>query len=273
MHRKCSGDRGIHGSESALKFRAGFGMLGVEGKTAIVTGAGQGIGRDIATMLAEHGVHVAVIDINEAAASETASLIREAGREAIALGCDVGKWQDVESCVGRALSWRSDLHYLVNNAGIARDDLLLRMSSEQWESVLRVNLTGVFNMTKAICRTMIKNRFGRIVNISSVIGVMGNAGQCNYAASKAGVIGFTKSIAKELAGRNILVNAVAPGFIQTAMTASLPEDRRREMMSAIPLGRFGTGKDVASVVLFLLSDLASYVTGQVIHCDGGMVMS
>jgi 3-oxoacyl-[acyl-carrier protein] reductase len=147
------------------------------------------------------------------------------------------------------------------------------MTDAEWESVVRVNLTGTFNVTRAVSRSMIKRRFGRIVNISSVIGVMGNVGQCNYAASKAGIIGFTKAVAKELAGRNINVNAIAPGFIETAMTASLPEERREEMRRLIPLGRFGSGADVANVVLFLCSDLGGYVTGQVINCDGGMVMA
>ncbi len=248
-------------------------MIGIDGKTAVVTGAGQGIGRDIAVLLAEHGADVAAVDVNEAGAAETASLVRAKGRDAAPFRCDVGSASDVERCVREILAWKADVHFLVNNAGIARDNLLLRMSEAEWESVLRVNLTGTFNLTKALSRPMIKNRFGRIVNISSVIGVFGNAGQANYAASKAGVIGFTKSVAKELAGRNVLVNAVAPGFIETAMTAALPEERREWMRQQIPLARFGTGRDVASVVLFLLSDLGSYVTGQVVHCDGGMVMS
>jgi 3-oxoacyl-[acyl-carrier protein] reductase len=175
--------------------------------------------------------------------------------------------------VAEAIAGREQIHFLVNNAGITRDNLLLRMNDVEWESVVRVNLTGTFNVTRAVSRSMIKRRFGRIVNISSVIGVMGNAGQCNYAASKAGIIGFTKAVAKELAGRNINVNAIAPGFIETAMTASLPEERKEEMRRLIPLGRFGSGADVANVVLFLCSDLGGYVTGQVINCDGGMVMA
>jgi 3-oxoacyl-[acyl-carrier protein] reductase len=248
-------------------------MTGIEGKTAVVTGAGQGIGRDIATQLAANGADIAAVDVNEAGAAETAALVRETGRAAAAFRCDVGDAADVERCVREILAWRPEVHFLVNNAGIARDNLLLRMSEAEWESVLRVNLTGAFNVTKALSRSMIKNRFGRIVNISSIIGISGNAGQANYAASKAGVIGFTKAVAKELAGRNVLVNAIAPGFIETAMTAALPEERREWMRQQIPLCRFGTGRDVAAVALFLLSDLGSYVTGQVIHCDGGMVMS
>ncbi len=248
-------------------------MTGIEGKTAIVTGAGQGIGREIAVRLAAHGADVAVIDMNAAGAAETAELVRAKGREALAVACDVGDFADVDRRVEEVLAWRPRIDFLVNNAGIARDNLLLRMSPAEWDSVLRVNLTGTFNVTKAVSRSMIKNRSGRIVNISSVIGLMGNAGQCNYAASKAGVIGFTKAVAKELAGRNVLVNAVAPGFIETAMTAALTEQAREWMRGHIPLGRFGSSADVANVVLFLLSDLGGYVTGQVIHCDGGMVMS
>lgn len=248
-------------------------MLKTQGNTALVTGAGQGIGRDIALVLASAGIDVALVDVNLDGAKETASMVADKGREGLPLRCDVSRLHEVEGCVEEVLGWRDQIHYLVNNAGIARDNLLLRMSTAEWESVLQINLTGTFNFTKSVAKHMIKKRFGRIVNISSVIGLMGNAGQCNYAASKAGVIGFTKSVAKELAGRNITANAIAPGFIETAMTASLPEERQEAMRRMIPLGRFGSGEDVAKVTLFLLSDLGSYVTGQVIHCDGGMVMS
>jgi 3-oxoacyl-[acyl-carrier protein] reductase len=248
-------------------------MLKVEGHTAVVTGAGQGIGRDIALVLAGAGVDIALVDVNLEGARETASMVADRGREGLPLQCDVSKLREVESCIEEVLGWREQIHCLVNNAGIARDNLLLRMGVAEWESVLQINLTGTFNFTKTVAKHMIRKRYGRIVNISSVIGIMGNAGQCNYAASKAGVIGFTKSVAKELAGRNITANAIAPGFIETAMTASLPEERQEGMRHMIPLGRFGSGRDVANVTLFLLSDLGSYVTGQVIHCDGGMVMS
>ena len=248
-------------------------MFGMKGHTAIVTGAGQGIGRDIALFLGEAGVDVAVVDLNLDGAKETVSLLEQAGRKGLALKCDVGKSEDVESCIEEVLAWRDQIHYLVNNAGIARDNLLLRMSEAEWESVLRINLTGTFNFTRAVAKHMVKKRFGRIVSISSVIGVMGNAGQSNYAASKAGIIGFTRSVAKELASRNITANAIAPGFIETAMTATLPDERKEGMRRMIPLGRFGSGKDVSRVVLFLLSELGGYVTGQVIHCDGGMVMA
>jgi 3-oxoacyl-[acyl-carrier protein] reductase len=248
-------------------------MLSLEGHTAVVTGAGQGIGRDIALLLGDAGVDVALLDVNLDSASETASMVEAKGRTALALKCDIGNIGQVEKCMGDVLAWRDQIHYLVNNAGIARDNLLLRMSQEEWESVLRINLTGTFNVTRTVAKHMIKKRFGRIVSISSVIGIMGNVGQSNYAASKAGVIGFTRSVARELAARNITVNAIAPGFIETAMTASLPEERREGMRRLIPLGRFGSGRDVANVTLFLLSELGSYVTGQVIHCDGGMVMA
>jgi 3-oxoacyl-[acyl-carrier protein] reductase len=245
----------------------------MEGHTALVTGAGQGIGRDIALLLGGAGVDVALIDVNLDGAKETASMLEGTGRAGLPLKCDIGDIDQVEKCVSDVLAWRDQIHYLVNNAGIARDNLLLRMSQQEWESVLRINLTGTFNVTRTVAKHMIKKRFGRIVSISSVIGVMGNVGQSNYAASKAGVIGFTKSVAKELAPRNITVNAIAPGFIETAMTATLPEERREGMRRLIPLGRFGSGRDVANVALFLLSELGSYVTGQVIRCDGGMVMA
>lgn len=247
-------------------------MLGMEGKTALVTGAGRGIGRDIAMLLGEYGTGVAVVDVDEEAAAGTVSLLSGKGCEGLALRCDVSDSEQVKRCVGEALKWRECIDFLVNNAGIARDNLLLRMSEAEWKSVLDVNLTGTFNFTKIVSRHMVKRRFGRIVNISSVIGVMGNAGQANYAASKAGVIGFTKAVAKEIAGRNVTVNAIAPGFIETDMTAALAEERKKEMLRLIPLGSFGTGTDVARVVLFLLSELGGYVTGQVLHCDGGMVM-
>jgi 3-oxoacyl-[acyl-carrier protein] reductase len=248
-------------------------MINLEGKTALVTGAGQGIGRDIALVLADAGADIVAVDVNLDGAKATAGLVGAKGRRATAFLCDVASSADADRCVAEALAERDQIHFLVNNAGITRDNLLLRMSDAEWESVMNVNLTGTFNVTRAVTRSMIKKRFGRIVNIASVIGIMGNAGQCNYAASKAGIIGFTRAVAKELAGRNINVNAIAPGFIETAMTASLPEERKKEMLRLIPLGRFGSGTDVARIVLFLCSDLGGYVTGQVIHCDGGMVMA
>lgn len=248
-------------------------MKELEGKTAVVTGAGQGIGRDIALALGENGVDVAVIDVNLETASETVELLGKLGRSALALDCNVTDYKNVQECFREILKWKDQVHFLVNNAGITRDNLLLRMGDDEWKSVIDVNLTGTFNMTKVVTKHMFKKRFGRVVSIASVIGQMGNAGQSNYAASKAGIIGFTKSVAREFAPRNVTVNAIAPGFIETAMTAVLPEEVQDGMRRMIPLGKFGTGRDVANIVLFLVSELGSYVTGQVINCDGGMVMS
>jgi 3-oxoacyl-[acyl-carrier protein] reductase len=201
-------------------------MLNVQNKTAIVTGAGQGIGREIAVVLAECGVSIAAVDINTEGAEETASMVKKAGSEGRAFQCDIADWKAVSECLGKVVDWRSKVHFLINNAGITRDNLLLRMKQEEWEDVIKVNLTGAFNFTRAVSRHMLRERFGRIVNIASVIGLMGNAGQSNYAASKAGLIGFTKSVARELAPRGITVNAVAPGFIKTAMTEVLSEETR-----------------------------------------------
>jgi 3-oxoacyl-[acyl-carrier protein] reductase len=246
-------------------------MLGLDDNTAIVTGAGRGIGRDIALSLASEGVDVAVLDVDLEGAKETAAMVEEKGSDAIALKCDIADYDEVQLRFREIVSWKDHVHILVNNAGITRDNLLLRMSGAEWESVIKINLTGTFNMTKVVSKHMFKERYGRIVNIASVIGQMGNAGQSNYAASKAGIIGFTKSIAKEFASRGVTVNAVAPGFIDTAMTSVLPDEVQDGMKRMIPLGRFGSGGDVAGVVLFLVSDLGSYITGQVINCDGGMV--
>ncbi|MBN1164282.1 MAG: 3-oxoacyl-[acyl-carrier-protein] reductase [Candidatus Krumholzibacteriota bacterium] len=247
-------------------------MLNLDGNTAIVTGAGQGIGREIALLLGEKGAAVAVIDVNLEAARETVSRLRETGGEGLALRCDIVDYAQVQEGVKEILAWKDRIHFLVNNAGITRDNLLLRMSEEEWNSVISVNLTGTFNMTKVVAKHMFKKRFGRVVNIASVIGQMGNAGQSNYAASKAGIIGFTKSVAREFAPRGVNVNAIAPGFIETAMTSVLSEERQEGMRRLIPLGKFGTGREVAKIVLFLVSELSDYVTGQVINCDGGMLM-
>lgn len=248
-------------------------MTGLNGNTAIVTGAGRGIGRDIALSLAGQGADVAVLDVDIEGAKETAGLIEEAGQGALGVKCNVADYAEVQECVKEVLGWRDQVHILVNNAGITRDNLLLRMGEEEWDTVIKINLTGTFNMTKVVTKHMFKKRFGRVVNIASVIGQMGNAGQSNYAASKAGIIGFTKSVAKEFAPRGVTANAIAPGFIDTPMTAVLPEDVKEQMRRMIPLGRFGSGDDVANVVLFLVSELGAYVTGQVINCDGGMVMA
>ena len=248
-------------------------MTGLNGNTAVVTGAGRGIGRDISLALAGCGADVAVLDVDIDGVKETAGLIEEAGRGSIAVKCNVAEYAEVQDCVKEVLGWRDQIHILVNNAGITRDNLLLRMREDEWDAVIRINLTGTFNMTKIVTKHMFKKRFGRVVNIASVIGQMGNVGQSNYAASKAGIIGFTKSVAKELAPRGVTANAIAPGFIDSPMTAVLPEDVQEQMRRKIPLGRFGTGSDVANVVLFLVSELGEYVTGQVINCDGGMVMA
>ncbi len=248
-------------------------MTVLNGNTAIVTGAGRGIGRDIALSLAGHGVDVAVLDVDIEGAAETAGLVKKAGQDSIAVKCNVADYAEVQESVKEVLGWKDQVHILVNNAGITRDNLLLRMGEEEWNTVISINLTGTFNMTKVVTKHMFKKRYGRVVNIASVIGQMGNAGQSNYAASKAGIIGFTKSVAKEFAPRGVTANAIAPGFIDTPMTAVLPEDVQERMRSMIPLGRFGTGDDVANVVLFLVSEQGGYVTGQVINCDGGMVMA
>ena len=248
-------------------------MKELEGKTAIVTGGGQGIGRDIAMALGRNGVDVAVIDVNLETAGETVSLLKEAGVDGLAVKCNIVDYEQSLEKFREILAWKDQVHFLVNNAGITRDSLLLRMSADEWKSVIDVNLTGTFNITKVVTKHMFKKRFGRVVNIASVIGQMGNAGQSNYAASKAGIIGFTKSVAREFAPRNLTVNAIAPGFIETAMTAVLSEDVKEGMRRMIPLGKFGKGDDVANIVLFLVSELGSYVTGQVINCDGGMIMS
>lgn len=240
-------------------------------KVALVTGAARGIGRSIAFSLAEEGASVILTDLLPEV-EETAEAIRTQGKEALAIVGNVAQLHDAERIIAEALKFKGSIDILVNNAGITRDNLLLRMSEEDWDAVLTVNLKGTFNMTKASAKTLIKQRSGSIVNIASVIGIIGNAGQANYAASKAGVIAFTKSMAKELGSRGIRVNAVAPGFITSKMTDVLSEDVRNNMLRAIPLGVFGQPEQVAKAVLFLASDDSDYITGQVIQVDGGMVM-
>ena len=245
----------------------------LEDATAVITGAARGIGREIALRLARDGAAVAVVDVDESAARETAAEIEALGVAAHPFACDVGDYAAV-AALGEAVRGTFDrVDILVNNAGITRDGLVMRMKPQDWETVLRVNLTGAFNFCRVFGPGMLRARRGSIVNIASVVGQMGNAGQANYAASKAGLIGLTKSLAREFAPRGVRVNAVAPGFIRTAMTDRLGEDVQASMRSMIPLGRFGEPADVADIVWFLVSDLSRYVTGQVINCDGGMVMA
>lgn len=241
-------------------------------KTAIVTGAAKGIGKEIALALAKEGANIAICDIDKDALEQVKSEIEALGRECLIAVIDVGKPDFCEDMVNKSLDKFNRIDILINNAGITRDTLLMRMKEEDWDAVLTVNLKGAFNFTKAVCRTMIKQRYGKIVNIASIIGIMGNAGQANYAASKAGLIGLTKSSAKELALRGINVNAVAPGFIQTLMTDKLTDQQKDLMLKLIPFGSLGRPKNVADLVLFLVSDASSYITGEVIKVDGGMAM-
>lgn len=243
-----------------------------EGKTAIITGAARGIGQAIAVDLAAKGASIVICDLQKEWLEETADAIQKIGRKVTCRELDVTNHDAAQSTFQEIASETGSIDILVNNAGITRDGLLMRMSEADWDAVLAVNLKGTFNCTKAVTRTMMKQRSGAIVNIASIIGLMGNAGQANYGASKAGVIAFTKSAAKEFASRNIRVNAVAPGFITSKMTDALTEDVRDRMLDAIPLKRFGKPENVASVVSFLASDQAEYITGEVVNISGGMVM-
>jgi 3-oxoacyl-[acyl-carrier protein] reductase len=244
----------------------------LDNKVSLVTGAARGIGRAIALRLAEHGSDVVVSDIDLAGARGVAKDIKAIGRKAIAVESNISIKQNAEAIVEATVGEFGKIDILVNNAGITRDNLIMRMDEAEWDAVIAVNLKGTFNCLKAATRPMMKQRSGKIINISSIVGVMGNAGQANYCASKAGVIGLTKSAAKELAPRNIQVNAVAPGYIESEMTKGLPEALRESYLNIIPLKRPGTPEDVASAVLFLASPLSDYVTGQVLHVDGGMLM-
>jgi 3-oxoacyl-[acyl-carrier protein] reductase len=243
------------------------------GKTALVTGASRGIGREIALELARQGADVVVNYAgSEAKAHEVVEEIKGLGREALAIQCDVSKSESVTDMIKGTVEHFGKLDILINNAGITRDNLLMRMKENEWDDVMNINLKGVFLCTKAVTRQMMKQRSGRIINISSVVGVSGNPGQANYVAAKAGVIGLTKTSAKELASRGITVNAIAPGFITTEMTDQLTEDIQNEMLKMIPLAQFGEPKDIANCVVFLASDDSRYITGQTIHVNGGMVM-
>jgi 3-oxoacyl-[acyl-carrier protein] reductase len=242
-------------------------------RIALVTGASRGIGRAIALELAAAGCDVVFAARDPGPAGDAAAEVRARGQRAMLLPLDVVDPAAVEAAAKTIDGELGKVSILVNNAGITRDQLLLRMKPEDWSGVLRVNLDGTFHCTKVFIKDMMRARWGRVINITSVVGTLGNAGQANYAASKAGIVGFTRSVARELAGRNVTVNAVAPGYIDTAMTGDLPESVKESLLASIPLGRLGTPEDIARVVGFLCGEAAGYITGQVIHVDGGMVMA
>ncbi|MBS1192087.1 MAG: 3-oxoacyl-(acyl-carrier-protein) reductase [Nitrospirae bacterium] len=246
--------------------------MSLNGKIALVTGAAQGIGRDIALGLAADGADVAICDVNLEAAQKTAADIEAKGRKSLAVKANVAASADVTAMIDQIVEKFGRIDILVNNAGITRDGLILRMKDEDWDLVLSINLKGAFLCTKAALKHMTKQRTGTIINIASIVGAMGNAGQANYVASKAGLIGLTKTIAREYANRNVTANAVAPGFIDTAMTQALTDQVRADLAKQIPLGRLGSSEDVANAVRFLASPSAAYITGQVVHVNGGMYM-
>ncbi|MGB9029931.1 MAG: 3-oxoacyl-[acyl-carrier-protein] reductase [Acidobacteriaceae bacterium] len=247
-------------------------MSSLEGKTALVTGASQGIGRACAVALAKAGARVGLAARNETKLNEVAAEIATLGGAAAVFALDIASEESIKACAKAAVAHFGSVEILVNNAGITRDTLVLRMKRADWDDVIQTNLTGTFLMTQALLSPMLKARWGRIINISSVVGETGQAGQANYAASKAGLIGLTKSLARELASRNITANAIAPGYIETAMTAVLDEKQREAMLAHIPLGRAGTDADIANAVRFLASDEAAYITGHVLDVNGGMYM-
>ena len=244
--------------------------MDLSNRVAIVTGSGRGIGRAIVLKLAEVGATIVVSDIDETAANSVADEVRAMNRPSLTVLADVSLSSDVDRMIEKTIATFGKVDILVNNAGITRDQLLLRMSEEDWDKVMAVNLKSVFLCTRAVLRHMLKQRRGRIISIASIIGIVGNAGQANYASAKAGIIGFTRSLAKEVASRGITANAIAPGFIDTQMTQQLGDSQRQELMKRIPLGRLGTPRDVAEAVAFLASEEAGYITGQVLSVDGGM---
>lgn len=244
----------------------------LQNKVALVTGGARGIGKAISLALAKEGADIVIWDVNADEARKACAEIEALGRQTLAMQVDVTDYPKVEEGINKILDKLTKVDILVNNAGITKDNLVLRMSDADWDAVIKVNLKGTFNCSKAAFRPMMKARSGRIINIASIIGIIGNAGQANYSASKAGIIALTKTLAKELASRNVNVNAVAPGFIQTEMTAKLPEELKQKMLAQIPLNRFGSPDDVANVCLFLASNEADYITGQTLVVDGGMVM-
>lgn len=244
----------------------------LSGKTAIVTGASRGIGAAIAQRLCEVGANTVICSRSTESVSQTAEVLKDKGYTIHAMAADISKKEDVEALIEKTIEQFSQIDILVNNAGITRDMLLMRLKDEDWDTVLQTNLTGTMYCTRAVLRPMIRQKSGRIINISSVIGLMGNAGQASYAAAKAGIIGLTKTTAKEVGTRGITVNAIAPGFITTDMTAKIPEEFQEKLLELIPLQNFGTPEDVADAVCFLASDAARYITGQTLQVDGGMVM-
>lgn len=243
--------------------------MNFNGQTALITGAGRGIGKTIAVKLAESGLDIAIADMNPVS-DDVLREIEEYGTKCLAFQLDVTDVESVDSVVKKIIDETGGIHILVNNAGITKDNLFMRMKPEQWSQVIDVNLNGVFHVTKAVIRTMVKQHSGRIINISSVVGFSGNPGQVNYSSTKSGLIGFTKSLSREVGTRGITVNAVAPGFINTAMTQALNESQQQTILSQIPLGRMGEAEDIANAVAFLASEEASYITGTVLHVNGGM---
>ena len=247
--------------------------MSLTGKIAVVTGSAQGIGQAIAITLAQDGADVVVADLDANRCGETVARVQQLGRKAMAVSVNVGDWDQVKTMMGQVVKEWERIDILVNNAGITRDGLLLRMKEEDWQAVLQVNLTGTFFCVKAVVPTMSRQRSGRIVNIASIVGAIGNIGQANYSASKAAVIGLTKTVAREYASRNVTVNAVAPGFIDTAMTQDLSADTKEALLKQIPLNRLGQSSDIADAVSFLCSEKAGYITGHVLHVNGGMHMA